>query len=643
MKTLTIDFETRSGTDLKTRGSMNYMNDADFKIVLVAYKENDGLTKVVDFPSGDFLEKLLSPYIDDGLIIAHNAKFELEALHAYYLKVPTERVRDTMVMCQYYGLPPSLAEASSFLELEHRKLTIGKGLIDTFTKPILPRVKARLKLSEDKMFWEPEDKPEEWEQFRVYAEYDVETTYDIYKALPKVPENIWHEWALNFQINQAGVKVDLAFVRQAVKDLEEEQTAAYEKLEKLTGLENPRSNKQMKDWLAAFCGINTDSLAKAKVEEIIETTDSDFVKKVLTLYSKLTKTSGAKYQRFLDLTDKNGYLYDILNYYGARTGRWSSWGVQLHNMKRIDLPNHVEARELAMAELVPHVYDNVTEIYTNLIRTALIAGDNKKFVVVDFAQIEARVLQWLAQDKEALAVFASGKDFYTYTAANMFKKKFEDIDRDSEERRKGKIATLALGYGGGPRALERSAEGIMSEWEKQELVTLWRQANRKVVAFWTKLNNAFVSAVSTHKTVTIDVGERDKIHVGWTVIGGKNTAYITLPSGRAIYFPDVKPGVNEYTFYGKASDFQFGSNYVNVYGGFLAENVTQAIARDCLQILIERLTDAGIQVAFHVHDEVICEVPEDFDMRFIESIAKLPVYEGLPLASEPGEGKYYDK
>lgn len=638
---ITFDFETRAVTDLKARGRKNYMEDPTFRIVLIGYKLDDKPTEVIEFPT----KQQLSHILQNTSLLAHNALFEVGALDnsSYQIKLDIRRIKDTMVQAQYFGVPPSLAEAAEFLKLPFQKQTIGKELIKLFTRPIPDKVKERLGLPAEKIFWEPEDKPKEWASFKEYVAYDVETTYALHKALPDLPEHVWREWQIHYNINTRGVGVDVDFVSQAIADMEAEKVEALETLKTMTSLANPASNAQMKSWLATFAGIEAESLTKDTIPVIIENTNSPYVKKVLELYSKLTKTSTAKYQKFLDLMNKEHKIYDILNFYGARTGRWSSWGVQLHNMKRIGLDNYEELRVMAINGMLPMVTDKVIDTYSHLTRTALHAAKGKKFIVVDFSQIEARVLQWLAQDFGALDVFKSGKDFYTYTAANMFNIPFEQIDKKSEERRKGKVATLALGYGGGPAALERSAAGSMSDIEKQDLVNRWRKANSDVVKFWWNIDAVFKKVYNVRLTTEVPVGVKDKLIFFTQFISGYRYVGITLPSGRSIYFPDVRVIGKDYMFYGKASDESMKADYVNIYGGFLAENITQAIARDCLEILIEKLEARSIPVVFHVHDEVIIEVDKDFDNKEIVKITKEVIYEGLPLSSEPAEGVYYDK
>jgi len=649
MNILTIDIETRSATDLKTRGRANYMNDKAFEIVLFAYKVNDMPTGILENPTVEELQKVITDFLTTNInsyIVAHNAKFELAALAKYDIDIPLDRVRDTMLQCQYHGLPMSLEAAAKYLNTEKQKLTVGRNLIEYFTKPIHEKTRVKENLPPDKIFRDKKDNPAKWEMFKEYCKYDVEVAYAVFASLPQAPDFVWTEWQIDYNINAKGILIDKRFCERAVEDLTIEADYCKAKLKELTGLDNPGSRMQLKQYFSDIYGISVESFDRAAINYYLNRPDTPKeLKSILKNFSSITKTSGAKYAKALDLMTRDDEIKDFLNFYGGRTGRWSSWGLQIHNMKRISIANYKEQRQAARDGILAMFAEDIADTYSQLIRTMIIAPPGYKLIIADFAQIEARVLQWLAKDEETLKVFKSGQDYYTHTAATMFNKKYADIPKESEERRKGKIAALALGYGGGPRALDRSpAANDLTAEEKASLVKLWRNANSKVVRLWDQLNAAYVKCYHSKETVELPVAFTDKLIFRHEVIGGRPNISVELPSGRRMYYPDVQTQGRNYVFYGKSSDDQFAETYVNVYGGFLAENITQAIARDCLQIFINRLVKADFKVAFHVHDEVIIEVPTaQVDLKQIEKLGTGEMYYGLPVATEPQASEYYDK
>ena len=589
---ITIDFETRSIVDLTECGRRNYMDSPSFKIILMAIKYDNNTTSVITMPTKEDLEQVMSnAEMFDYNLLAHNASFEISAMKHYGINTKTDGKfsiwRDSMISCRYYGIPDSLEKAGAYLNLITQKLSVGKELIKLFTQPIPDKVKERNNLPKDKIFYEPEDFPDKWAQFVEYCKYDVDTTYELYTSLPLLPDKIWSEWLLNLQINDYGILIDKDFCNIAIADLAEEEETSINKLKQMTGLENPKSRYQMKIWLKDFANLDIDSLTNNVILKLLELPDlSNFVKQVLSLFSIISRTSTAKYLKFTQIMTNENKIYDILNFYGAHTGRWSSWGVQIHNMKRISLDNYKELRAEAKEGMLPMLYTDLSDIYSQLIRTAIIVPKDKMLVIADFSQIEARVLQWFAGNTEALDIFRSGKDYYTYTASMMFNKPYEEIPKASFERRQGKIATLALGYGGAVGALERFPGGQdLTPEEKIHTVKLWRKANKKVVKFWSDLNAAFTKCYATQNTVILPVANDNySLIFKYAEIGPtkKKSVGITLPSGRDIWFIDVKVSGENYVFFGKSSDDQFVPTYTKIYGGFLAENITQAMARDCL-------------------------------------------------------------
>lgn len=648
-KAVIIDLETRSSVDLKVHGRKAYMESPDFEIILLAYKVNDGLTKVLEFPSLESMQDILdmADTVDINMV-AHNAAFEMSSLKRVGCDIHDSIWRCTMLMSQYHGYPMSLESSSKALKLRVNKMNEGKQLIDLFTKPISAKVREKNKLPEDKKFWLPIDFPEKWETFKNYCKMDVEVAYMLYQTLPCVPTFVWEEWLLNYNINNRGILIDTDFCRIAINDIKDEEEDLMQKLKNITKLDNPRSRDQLKRWIYDNHGLTINSLTKEVMENLIKEDKLDNeVKEVLNLFKGLSKTSTAKYTKFLELGHKNK-IYDILNFYGARTGRWSSWGVQLQNMRRIEMHNYKELRNLAKEEMLPMFYEDMSNIYSQLIRTSIVAPSGKKLIIADFSQIEARVLQWLANNQETLEIFKSGKDYYTYTASTMFNKPYEEISKDSKERRDGKTASLALGYGGAVGALSKFGGGKeMSEREQVAMVKLWRKANPNVVRLWSQVNDSFVRCFISKEEVVLPIAVGYELRFNYGLIGSKNYVSVTLPSGRTMFYPDIKSGAGgEYVFYGKSSEDQFLETYTKIYGGFLVENITQAIARDCLQMFITRIDQLGIKVIFHVHDEVICEVNENEVEELLGKILELSktcCYKGLPVVAEPKASEYYDK
>lgn len=658
-KVVTIDFETRSSKDLKKVGRHNYMNDPHFKIILMAIKEDNQPTLVLENPTREEVEDIINNvytdyHIKKTTIWAHNAAFEIGSIEAIdvnsHTSTKSSMWRDTMILCAYHGLPISLENASSYMKLTNGKLTTGKELIDLFTKPITEKMRKKHNVPEDKIFWEKEDFPEKWAMFVEYCRGDVDACYEIHKKLPAVPDFVWDEWLCNLQITRHGISVDRNFCEIAYNDIKIEEERCIEELEKLTGVDIQKSRNKMKVWLKDFAKIDVDSLNKEVMAQLLASDKVNATtKKVLQLFSTITKTSVVKYERFQELIgEDDDKLYDFLNFYGARTGRWSSWGVQIHNMKRLDEMASVcgEIRKEAKAGMLPMFYDDLSYLYSRMIRTTIVAPRGKKLIIADFAQIEARVLQWLAGDQTTLDIFRSGKDYYTYTAATMFNKKYEDIPKDSEDRRKGKVASLALGYGGAVGALDRGAGKDMTLPEKLSLIQLWRKANDKVVKLWATVEAAFIKTFVTKGKVVLPIGVEDELVFEYKLLLGKPAVTIKFPSGRVMWYPDVKAHGNSYVFFGKSSEDQYAETYTNAYGGFLTENITQAIARDCLQMYINRIRNAGYQVAFHVHDEVILEVEDEKveeALDFALKASKEVIYKGLPVVAEPKASIFYDK
>jgi len=659
MNVITIDFETRSTTDLQAYGRHNYMSDPNFKIILMAVKIDNEPTKVYEFPTKEEIANLMDmAEMMEAKIFAHNAAFEIGCINTLGIDTHTSgkssNWRDTQLLGYYHGLPGKLADLGEYLKIKSRKLTTGKELIDLFTKPISDRLRAKHNIPADKLFWEKEDFPDKWEMFKEYCLVDVDACYEIMTVLPEVPDFVWDEWLTNLQIVTRGILVDREFCEIASQDVANEKAECIEELKRLTGITNPSSRNQLKQYFRDFHELDIESLNKETIGILLASDNvKPLTKTILSLFSTISKTSCAKYDKFQDMIGSDNKLRDFLNFYGARTGRWSSWGVQIHNMKRIDgMARYKDLREEAKNYILPMLETDLSEIYSRLLRTVIVAPKGKKLIIADFAQIEARVLQWLARDDKTLDIFRSGKDYYTYTASNMFNKSYDEISKDSPERQKGKTASLALGYGGAVGALERGSGKDMTLPEKLALIKLWRGANKKVVELWSIVEAAFIKCVTMKTETILNIGVKDQLLFNYRTLAGKPAVTITFPSGRVMWYPDVKMQGKDYVFYGKASEDQFYASYTKIWGGFLTENITQAIARDCLQTFINKLRKENYVVAFHVHDEVIIEydpsktsyyVGEEKTLQHILDISKEVIYEGLPVIAEPKASIIYDK
>jgi len=659
---LHIDIETFSPEPIADSGLYRYAMHPDFDILLIAVAREDNPIQIIDLASGDHMPpKLIKDLLDPTVTkVAHNAAFERVCFTMWLRRhgvLQSDQWLDpaqwfcTMVQASRCGYPLSLAEAGAALGFEKQKMTEGKNLIKLFCVP----QKAKAGLFGTSTRVRPEDRPEDWQTFKDYCVRDVEVERQIDEALSWY-EVTWAEQALyaaDQRINDRGVLLDLQLVKNAQKADAICKARLNEEAMKITGLSNPNSNAQLKGWLTEQTGLDIDTLTKKDLPDIAEMTSDPRVLRVLQIRAEMGKTSNAKYPAMLEAVCPDGRIRGLLQFYGTRTGRWAGRLVQMQNLPQ----NHIEdldfarqclkENDLAMLELG---YGNVPDTLSQLIRTAFIAPEEKTLAVCDFSAIEARVLAWLAGETWVLRAFRDGKDIYCETASNMFHVPVEKHGRNSHLRQKGKISVLALGYGGGVSALDAMGgkrQG-MSEEEEKETVDKWRAANPHIVDFWSAVERAAIMCVTTRERLTvgrITFWMHDK------------TLCITLPSGRDLCYPEAGTTVNRF---GKPSikfkGVEQTSNkwtWLETYGGKLTENITQAVARDCLaevMLRIERLEQHNIHlpILFHVHDEVICEVPaahaEDC-LRYIKREFDWPVQwaDGLPLNGAGYITPYYKK
>lgn len=648
---ISIDLETFSDVDISKGGVYRYAESDNFEILLFAYAVDGGEVVVVDMAQGEKIPENIINAITDRNITkwAFNSQFERICLSMYFKKHHPELMQGnylepegwkcSMTWCAYMGLPMSLARAGAVLGLEQQKLTEGKELIRYFCIPCKP-TKANGSRTRNL----PEHDTAKWENFVRYNKRDVEVEMAIQAKLSHfpVPENIWEEFWVDQRINDRGIEVDMEFARNAIELDKISRECLMEEVRNLTGLENPNSVIQLKEWLHGQ-GLEFDSLDKKAVAAILPTAPP-VVQRVLRIRQKLAKSSVKKYQAMENVVCKDNRARGMFRFYGAsRTGRWSGKSIQLQNLPQNHISDLAEARALVKAgsfEAVSMLYDDVPDTLSQLIRTALVPRTGYKFVVADFSAIEARVLAYLAKEQWVLDTFAAGKDIYCATASKMFHCNVVKNGENGELRQKGKQATLSCGYGGSVGALIAmgALESGMEEGELQPLVDAWRKANPHIVNFWWSVDGAAKEAVIGRTTTSTH---------GIRFICKSGMLFIELPGGRRLAY--VKPKMGENRFGGESITYE-GTNgttkkweRLETFGGKLVENITQAVSRDILMFAIRNMKD--YRIVAHVHDEVIVECPEDISVDSIcQLMSKTPDWaEGLTLKAEGYEGKFYQK
>ena len=602
-----IDIETYSSAPLPRCGVYRYCDAPDFEILLFSYAFDDEPVQTIDLARGETLPKEVISALEDPDIIkvAYNAQFERVCLSRYLGHwLDPHQWRCTMVMAAYLTLPGRLADAAVALGTTEKKMEEGKDLIRYFSVPCKPS-----KTNGGRTRNLPTDAPEKWAVYRQYNAQDVETERAIRKALEKysLPEQEWELYALDQQINDRGVRVDKKLVKNAIAVDAVFAQAAYQRAKELTGLENPGSVNQLKAWLADQ-DMPMESLAKKIVQEKAAQTDG-IVAELLNLRLELSKTSVKKYEAMARCVCRDGRVHGLLQFYGAnRTGRWAGRLVQAQNLPQNHLPDLELARDIVKIgdeELLDTLFASVPGTLSELIRTAFIPKDGCRFLVADFSAIEARVLAWLANEEWVLEEFRGQGKIYEATASRMFHIPQESIVKGNpnyEYRQKGKQATLSCGYGGGVGAL-KAMGAKMPEEEMQPLVDAWRAANPNIVAFWNALDRA-ARAIIRRKT-SARIG---KVALYWQ----DDKMFMRLPSGRNLcyqspHFTENRFGSDAIGYYAPNATGQMVVQ--ETFGGKLAENATQAIARDILAHALLTLEQNGYPVVFHVHDESVIEKP----------------------------------
>ena len=652
MRKLHADIETFSSVSLPKCGVYRYTDSPDFEILLLSYSFDDDEIQTIDLACGEKMpEEFLAALTDPQVVkIAHHAAFERICLSCYLQRrnllaadkwLDSHQWRCTMVMASYLTLPRSLKDVAVTLRLSKQKMDEGKDLIRYFSVPCRP-TKANGGRTQNL----PTDSPEKWDVYRQYNAQDVETERAIRKALEKypLPEQEWELYALDQQINDRGVRVDNKLVKNAIAVDAVFAQAAYQRAKELTGLENPGSVNQLKAWLADQ-DMPMESLAKKIVQEKAAQTDG-IVAELLNLRLELSKTSVKKYEAMARCVCRDGRIHGMMQFYGAsRTGRFASRILNMQNLPQNHLPDLDLAREIVKTgdeELLDTLFASVPGTLSELIRTAFIPKDGCRFLVADFSAIEARVLAWLANEEWVLEEFRGKGKIYEATASRMFHIPQESIVKGNpnyEYRQKGKQAPLSCGYGGGVGAL-KAMGAKMPEEEMQPLVDAWRAANPNIVAFWSALDRAARTVIRRKTSARVS-----KVTLYWQ----DDKMFMHLPSGRNLcyqspHFTENRFGSDAIGYYAPNAAGQMVVQ--ETFGGKLAENATQAIARDILAHALLTLEKNGYPVVFHVHDEAVIEKPTG--QGSLEEACRLMAIapdwaEDLPLRADGYECAYYQK
>lgn len=655
MVSLNIDIETYSGVDIGKSGLYKYVQSDDFRVLLLAYSIDGGAVEIIDLEQGEMLPPEIMTALLDPAVTKHayNAAFEWYCLSKHlHMQNPfawLSQWRCTMMHGLYCGLPGGLQKIGEALGLpeDRQKMRIGGELIKIFCIP-----------NKTGMRMLPAMEQEKWQLFKEYCKQDVRTEMtigDMLAAFP-VPETVQREWEQDIRINAAGVQLDMDLAEGALSYTAAEKDALMQEARTVTGLQNPNSPAQLKAWLSQQLGTDIVSLGKEKVAELLDDEELPLrARRALELRQQLGKSSVSKYQAMLDCVCRDGRMRGLLQFYGAaRTGRWAGRLVQVQNLPRNYIEELDYARDLVKSGDVfglQFAFGNIPDTLSQLIRTAFIPADRHRFVVADFSAIEARVISWLAGEEWRLQVFRTHGKIYEASASQMFNVPIEKIKKGNPEyalRAKGKVAELALGYGGGANALITMGALKMglSEDELPEIVDRWRKTNPNIKRLWYALGDA--------ATQTVKTGRPTGTHGLLFALEGdykSGVRFLTvlLPSGRKLYYANPFLGGNRFGgeslhYYGGKSGSKWGE--LETYGGKLTENIIQAIARDCLAETLARVEAAGYQTVMHIHDEVVLDVPDErADLDAVVELMRQPMpwAQDLPLNAAGFTGDYYKK
>lgn len=649
MRILSIDIETFSSVSLKKCGVYAYCESPDFEILLFGYAFDDEPVQVIDLTVCGGLPKEIIDALQDSEIVksAYNANFERTCLHAYTgLEMPPEQWRCTAVLARELGLPSSLADVGAVIGLpeDKQKLKTGEALIKYFSIPCTPT-----KVNGNRTRNLPEHAPDKWAMYIEYNQRDVETEREIRKRLSRfrVIETEQTLWEIDQRINDRGVGVDIVFAKRAIEIDKIIKARLFEQAQELTGLDNPKSTAQLKSWIEETSGVEVASLNKKEISSVRETVNNDDVDQMLDIRAGLSKTSTEKYNAMIRTVCDDGRIRGLTLFYGAsRTGRWAGRLVQMQNLPQNKMPEQDlnTARQLVKAgdlETLEMLYDDVSGTLSQLIRTAFVPRKGCTFIVADFSAIEARVIAWLAGEQWRLDVFNTHGKIYEASAEQMFHLPPGSVKKGDPMRQKGKIAELALGYGGSVGALKSMGALAMglSESELKPLVYSWRAANKNITKFWWDVDAAAKTTINTH---TPSYLPHD---IAFTKKG--SLLRLRLPSGRELSY--VKPMVinDDITYEGTVQKTNRRGR-IESYGPKLVENIVQAVARDCLAVTMTKVEALGYPVVFHVHDELICEVPSEKAEQALKDVLEImatpiPWAPGLPLKGDGYQCEYYRK
>ncbi|AHM57274.1 DNA polymerase L [Peptoclostridium acidaminophilum DSM 3953] len=648
MKVLSIDIETYSSVDLAKCGVYPYVESGDFEILIFGYAFGDEDANVADLARGEEIPQDVQKAMTDPAVIktAFNANFERTCLSRHFKReMPPSQWRCSQVHALTLGLPGHLSAVAKVMGLKEQKMKEGKALIRYFSMPCKGGARSRNL---------PEHDMERWETFKEYCKKDVEVEREIRRKLQAFPvtENEQELWQLDQRINDIGIRVDKDLVEHAIRCDELHQEKLLKQARCLTGLENPNSPAQLKGYLRDKHKIQIESLSKKAVEDLLEETRDDQARRLLELRQEMSKTSVKKYEAMDRAMRKDHRIGGLLQFYGAnRTGRWAGRLVQIQNLPRNAMKDLDLARDILKSgdyELLELLFDSVPDVLSQLVRTAFVPSPGARIIVSDFSAIEARVIAWLAGEQWVIDTFRGHGKIYEMTASRMFSVPIEKIAKGNPEyelRAKGKIATLACGYQGGVGALKAmGAERMgLSEDELSLIVSAWRKANPNIVRLWRDAEEAAVKAIKGKTSVSLQHGLKFLYKSGMLLI--------RLPSGRSLAYArprieaDMRFGRDKITFEGLDQTSKSWGR-IDTYGGKIAENLTQAIARDCLAEAMLRLDRAGYKIVAHIHDEVVLDVPKgEGSLDEVNEIMSYPIgwASGLPLSADGFESEYYKK
>lgn len=653
MRHLNIDIETYSPNDISF-GVYRYCESEEFEILLFSYAYDFGEVHVVDLVSGEkipdeVIKDLRSPEV---IKHAYNAQFEIACLNRAGYQTFVEQWRCTMIHGAYLGYPMGLAKLGKALGLPQDKLKdkAGTALIRYFSVPCKPTKKNGGRTRNL-----PKHDPDKWAAYISYNKQDVVTEMECYRRLSAfpVPEEVERQWQIDIRMNATGVGIDRQLVEGALTIDEENKKVLLEEAYELTGLSNPNSRNQLLDWLNSNTNMELETLTKDSVAAAMGRAD-DLAKKVLTIRKKLAKASVSKYEMMASATGQDGRLRGTLQFYGAnRTGRWAGRLLQVQNLPRNYITNLDIARDLVKKSDrvgLGLLFGDVSDTLSQLIRTAIVAKEGYTLCVADFSAIEARVIAWLSGETWRQKVFAEGGDIYCASASSMFGVPVVKHGVNGHLRQKGKVAELALGYQGGVNALKAmgALDMGLTEEELPNIVELWRQASPKIKELWYTVEKAAVYTVTTGNPMTIEHGITFRLEVD--PFYGYRYMSVELPSGRKLFYPDPHIKLNNFDKEAVHFKTQLNNAWVteSTYGGKLVENITQAVARDCLALTLTRLSGNGLPAIMHIHDEAVIEVPKDEADEYLDIVEKtfalpIPWAEGLVLTAAGFTNDYYMK